>query len=90
VYDYSSGRCDFSSCLGLAYSEVRAAREAECSSDAEYFITEYFRHRCIKNSAIRSTEVLNYDSFTLSNASFVRIYFLARRRIVFIKYSTMQ
>jgi hypothetical protein len=52
AYDYSLGRCDFSTGKGLAYSEVRAAREAECSG---WFLHEYFRADCIKDHATRST-----------------------------------
>mmetsp|Transcript_1049 Transcript_1049/g.2210 ORF Transcript_1049/g.2210 Transcript_1049/m.2210 type:complete len:174 (-) Transcript_1049:24-545(-) len=53
AYDYSLGRCDFSTGKGLAYSEVRAAREAECSG---WFLHDYFRVSCIKDQATRSTE----------------------------------
>lgn len=56
AYDYSGNRCDFSSCKGLAYSEVRAAREAECSKG--YFPFEFMRQSCIRDCAIRSTSNL--------------------------------
>jgi hypothetical protein len=53
AYDYSKNRCEFSSCLGLAFSEVRAAREAECH--AGFFPFEFMRRKCIRDHAIRST-----------------------------------
>jgi hypothetical protein len=52
AFDYSLGRCDFSTCQGLAFSEVRAAREAECSG---WFLHDFFRASCIKDHATRST-----------------------------------
>jgi hypothetical protein len=52
AYDYSKKRCDFSSCLGLAYSEVRAAREAECSGK---FASQWLKNQCIRNRAVLST-----------------------------------
>jgi hypothetical protein len=55
AYDYLKGRCDFQTCLGLAYSEVRAAREGECRG---FFLTESFRVACIRNHAIKSTSNL--------------------------------
>ena len=53
AYDYSLGRCNFHSGEGLAYTEVRAAREGECSG---WFPLEYFRTSCIKSHATRATE----------------------------------
>jgi hypothetical protein len=53
AFDYSKNRCDFSTCQGLAYSEVRAAREAECAEG--FFPFEFMRKRCIRDHAIRST-----------------------------------
>ena len=55
AYDYSQKRCDFYSCEGLAYTEVRAAREAECS---RYFPFEWFKEYCIKSRAANSTSNL--------------------------------
>lgn len=52
VFDFSRGRYDFNSCRGLAASEVRAAREAECSGR---FMLSFMRERCIKSHAQRST-----------------------------------
>ena len=56
AYDYSKGRCDFSTCPGLAYSEVRAALEAECAKG--YFPFEFMRQSCVRDVAIRSTSNL--------------------------------
>ena len=53
AYDYSLQRCDFTTIKGLAYSEVRAAKVAECGG---WFLHDYFRISCIKDHAIRSTE----------------------------------
>lgn len=50
AYDLFRNRCDFNSCDGLAYSEVRAARDAECRDS--FFL---FRDSCIKKAATRST-----------------------------------
>ena len=52
AFDYTNNRCDFSTCVGVAYSEVRAARESECSG--KYYI-QWFRDYCIKSNAINST-----------------------------------
>ena len=59
AFDYSLQRCDFSTCPGLAYTEVRAAREAECSG---WFLHDFFRARCIKEHATRSTQSIFPDS----------------------------
>jgi hypothetical protein len=68
AYDYLTGKCDFETCDGLAYSEVRAAREGECSG---YFIHHFFRQKCIRDHAIRSTAVSDTDTpdLTLSSVS---------------------
>lgn len=50
AFDYVFGSCDFSKCDGLAYSEVRAARNAECASSR--FL---FKNYCIKKSATKAT-----------------------------------
>jgi Peptidase M76 family len=56
AYDYINGRCDFSTCEGLAYSEVRAAREAECSElSGKYFLFDWQKKQCVRDHAIRST-----------------------------------
>lgn len=60
AYDFSNGRCDFDTCMGLAYSEVRAARDAEC---AGFYPFEWLRENCIRNHATKSTACLvpNYS-----------------------------
>ena len=55
AYDLSLKRCNFSSCDGLAYTEVRAAREAECN---RYFPVAWLKNYCIKDAATRSTSNL--------------------------------
>jgi len=52
AYDYTNGKCNFDTCMGLAYSEVRAAREAEC---AGYFPFEWLKTQCIRHRATKST-----------------------------------
>ena len=66
AYDYALGRCDFSTGQGLAYSEVRAAREAECSG---WFLHDYFRTLCIKDHATRSTQKIFSSSSSSSSAA---------------------
>jgi len=56
VYDYSLARYDFHSCEGLASTEVRAAREAECSN--RMLVFDWFRLQCIRKCASRSTSAL--------------------------------
>ena len=53
AYDYVLNRCDFNTCKGLAFTEVRAARYAECNGEK----INYFRNNCIKKHAINSTAV---------------------------------
>lgn len=53
AYDFSNKRCNFYSCDGLAYTEVRAAREAECNRP---FPVTWLRDYCIKDMATRSTK----------------------------------
>jgi hypothetical protein len=52
AFDFTNSRCDFGTCEGLAHSEVRAAREAECSG---YYPFQWLRDRCIKEVAVNST-----------------------------------
>jgi hypothetical protein len=52
AFDFANNRCDFSTSDGTAYSEVRAAREAEC---AGFHLCDWFRKRCIKSNAINAT-----------------------------------
>ncbi len=54
AYDYYYERYNLQTCSGLACSEIRAAREGECS---KWFIHDYFKEQCIRNHAIRSTAV---------------------------------
>ncbi|KAJ1437285.1 peptidase M76, partial [Ochromonadaceae sp. CCMP2298] len=60
AFDYANGRCDFSSCDGLAYTEVRAAREGECAdlSNALHtlpLVGPWLKQSCIKSRAAAST-----------------------------------
>ena len=54
-YDYTNNRVDFSSCEGLAYSEVRAAREAECKGYYIYPFEEWAKKKCVSYYASKST-----------------------------------
>ena len=60
--DFRSNVCDFSTCEGLAYTEVKAARAAECASSGQTVSTflsadlgETIRRNCIRDKAIKST-----------------------------------
>ena len=48
-------RVDFSSCEGLAYTEVRAAREAECKGYYIYPFENWAKKKCVSFYASRST-----------------------------------
>lgn len=52
--DYVLERYDFSTCKGLAFSEVRAARDAECN---RRFYFDFSKKRCIRQTAVDSTKV---------------------------------
>lgn len=52
VYDYTNRRCDLSTCEGLAFTEVRAAREAECN---QFFPFQWLKKQCVRNNSTRST-----------------------------------
>ena len=52
VFDHRTRRCDLETCHGLAYSEVRAAREAECN---RYFPFKWLKSECVRHNAVRST-----------------------------------
>jgi len=55
-YDYyNNSQTDFSSCEGLAYSEVRAAREAECKGYYLYPFENWAKKKCVSYYASRST-----------------------------------
>ncbi|KAL3773000.1 hypothetical protein ACHAW5_001909 [Stephanodiscus triporus] len=51
IYDAHSRRMDLRDCRQLAYSEVRAAREAECSNR----MTSFTANICAKETATRAT-----------------------------------
>ena len=58
-----AARMDLLKCRELAYSEVRAAREAECRlySETKPFSSSFFqraKESCIKNKATRATQAL--------------------------------
>jgi hypothetical protein len=55
AYDYNNKVCDFGTCAGLAYSEIRAAREGDC---AGYYTFDWLRKSCIKQKALSSTACL--------------------------------
>jgi hypothetical protein len=52
AYDSHVQKLDFSSCLDLAYSEVRASREAEC------YQTWLLQDHCIKATAAQATDTM--------------------------------
>jgi len=54
AFDYTRRRYDLTTCEGLAASEVRAARESECSAD-KGFMLPYMRERCIQTKAAIAT-----------------------------------
>lgn len=63
--DYRDNVCDFSTCEGLAHTEVKAAREAECAStgrSVSQFLSvdlgETLRRNCIRDKAIASTATM--------------------------------
>jgi hypothetical protein len=70
AYDYLTKNSDLTTCSGLAYSEVRAARNGECS---DYFIHSYFRNECIRKHAIRSTAVRVSSFFPLTLPEYLSI-----------------
>eukprot|EP00903_Cladosiphon_okamuranus_P017858 g16435.t1 len=58
AYDYLVVGLPLLDCQSLAYSEVRAAREAECSKASRSFLCSFFRKKCVRSTAARSTEGL--------------------------------
>ena len=52
AFDFVNKRVDFNSCRGLAYTEIRAAREAECSDELAFL---GIKSRCIRRKATAST-----------------------------------
>ncbi|CAM9375597.1 unnamed protein product, partial [Discosporangium mesarthrocarpum] len=57
AFDWCVARRDLLDCQGLAWSEVRAAREAECGAASRSFPCSFFRKRCTRAAAERSTQV---------------------------------
>lgn len=55
AYDHALKRYDFSTCEGLACTEVRAAREAECN---RFFPIDWLKQQCVRYHAVRSTRNL--------------------------------
>ncbi|CAM9590821.1 unnamed protein product [Hapterophycus canaliculatus] len=58
AYDYLVAGLELLDCRSLAYSEVRAARAAECSKASRSFVCSYFKKSCVRSTAARSTEGL--------------------------------
>lgn len=50
AYDFIHDKCDFATCEGLAYSEVRAARNAECATS-----WKFTKRSCVRAHAISAT-----------------------------------
>lgn len=58
AYDHGRQICDLSTCEGLAHSEIKAARAAECQAAGRmlpFGLNEYLRNQCIRKHAIKST-----------------------------------
>ena len=53
AYDLSNQRYDFDDCHGLANTEIRAAREADCNH--RYFPFDFMKKACIIDKASTST-----------------------------------
>lgn len=56
AFDFIQNRYDFTSCYGLASSEIRAAREAECGDYTDSKLFPYFKNNCVSDHAKRSTK----------------------------------
>jgi hypothetical protein len=50
AYDYYYGTANFNTCEGLAYSEIRAARNGECAN-----VWGLFKESCVEKYAVRAT-----------------------------------
>jgi hypothetical protein len=59
AHDYFNKICDFNSCEGTAYTEVRAFREAQCTS--KYLPYNWMKKPCVWFYARKSTELCGYD-----------------------------
>jgi hypothetical protein len=67
AFDLYHSRCDFGTCEGLAHSEIRAARQAECSALFPRIVEEQFprwretglyqawQEHCVKSCATQAT-----------------------------------
>ena len=80
AYDLSNKRYDFEDCHGLAHTEIRAAREADCNQ--HYFLFDFMKEACIIDKASSSTNSIYkgrgrecvkevYDSAMRDNEPFV-------------------
>ena len=62
AYDMCAAEKDLTQCTELAYSEVRAAREAECHTYQKYGhwfgLTRILRDSCVRENATRATQSL--------------------------------
>ncbi|TFJ79970.1 hypothetical protein NSK_008528 [Nannochloropsis salina CCMP1776] len=56
VYDHALVQMDLTTCKDLAYSEVRAAREAECHYTPQ--LCSWFKKQCVQSTATRSTATI--------------------------------
>jgi hypothetical protein len=65
AYDYANNRCDFSTCEGLAYTEIRAARDAECLNKMSWL-----KNYCIKSCATASAGNMFRDADKCVQAMF--------------------
>ena len=81
AYDLSNKRYDFDDCQGLAHTEIRAAREADCN---RYFLFDFMKKACIIDKASASTNSIFkgrgrecvkevYDSAMKDNEPFIQI-----------------
>ena len=66
VYDFISSKCNMYECEGLAYSEVRAARNGECMGGI--YTIPYFQKKCAMTKANKST----YNIFPLEGPACVQ------------------
>ncbi|CAN0132993.1 unnamed protein product, partial [Ascophyllum nodosum] len=58
AYDYLVSGLKLTDCRPLAYSEVRAARTAECAETFDFLSFNFFKKRCTRAAASRSTDGL--------------------------------
>jgi hypothetical protein len=55
AYDLENMKSQFLTCDGLAYSELRAAREADCN---QHFPFKWMKDNCIRQHASKCTEIM--------------------------------